>query len=96
MGTPQELIRSLGAEHVIEFTAQGAIDPRELEHLPGVSRARTDGDGVALNVREPHVAIPALLHELSRRMLPLAHLTTHHATLEDVFMNLTGRTLRDE
>ena len=96
LGTPQELIRSLGAEHVIEFAAEGAIEPREFERLPGVSQARADGDGVALIVREPHVAIPALLAELSRRSLPLVRLTTHHATLEDVFMNLTGRTLRDE
>ena len=96
MGTPQELIHSLGAAHVVEFAAEGPIEPRELERLPGVSQARADGDGVALNVREPHVAIPALLAELSRRSLPLARLTTHHATLEDVFMNLTGRMLRDE
>jgi len=50
----------------------------------------------ALIVREPHVSIPALLEELARRRLPLARLTTHHATLEDVFVSLTGRTLRDE
>ena len=96
IGTPQELILSLGAEHVVEFAAEGHIEPRELEQLPGVTQARADGDGLALNVREPHVAIPALLAELSRRSLPIARLTTHHATLEDVFISLTGRTLRDE
>ena len=96
MGTPAELIRSLGAEHVIEFTVEGELDPHELTGLPGVSQARREAAGIALIVREPHVAIPALLDELTRRNLPLARLTTHHATLEDVFMSLTGRTLRDE
>jgi ABC-2 type transport system ATP-binding protein len=47
-------------------------------------------------VREAHLAIPALLAELARQGLPLRRLTTHHATLEDVFVSLTGRTLRDE
>jgi ABC-2 type transport system ATP-binding protein len=95
-GTPRELILSLGAEHVVEFATEGALEAEELAALPGVSQARHEPGGYALIVREPHVAIPALLNELTRRRLPLAHLTTHHATLEDVFMNLTGRTLRDD
>ena len=40
--------------------------------------------------------MPALLAELARQKAELASLTTHHATLEDVFVSLTGRTLRDE
>ena len=95
-GTPRELILLLGAEHVIEFTVEGELEAQELASLPGVSQARREAGGFALIVREPHVAIPSLLAELARRNLPLARLTTHHATLEDVFMNLTGRTLRDE
>ena len=41
------------------------------------------------------MAIPALLDELERRELPLARLTTRHVSLEDVFVSLTGRHLRD-
>jgi hypothetical protein len=40
-------------------------------------------------------AVPALLAELSHRGLRLEELTTHSATLEDVFVSLTGRQLRD-
>ncbi len=40
-------------------------------------------------------AVPALLAELSRRGLALGELATHSATLEDVFVSLTGRQLRD-
>jgi ABC-2 type transport system ATP-binding protein len=57
---------------------------------------RVEPAGIALTVREPHRAVPALLAELARQQAELASLTTHHATLEDVFVNLTGRTLRDE
>ncbi len=95
-GTPRELILLLGAEHVIDFTVEGELDAAELASLPGVSQARREASGFALIVREPHVAIPSLLAELARRNFPLARLTTHHATLEDVFMSLTGRTLRNE
>jgi ABC-2 type transport system ATP-binding protein len=46
-------------------------------------------------VAATHEAIPALLAELERHELPLAELRTHLPTLEDVFVSLTGRALRD-
>jgi ABC-2 type transport system ATP-binding protein len=96
LGTPAVLIASLGAEHVVEFAVDGEIEIESIERLPGVSRARREAGAFAMIVREPHVSIPALLEMLARRGLPLARLTTHHATLEDVFVSLTGRTLRDD
>jgi ABC-2 type transport system ATP-binding protein len=95
LGTPDELIASLGANHVVEFGIEGAFDLGAVEKLPAVAQARREAGGYALIVREPHVAIPALLAELDRQRVALASLTTHHATLEDVFVHLTGRTLRD-
>jgi ABC-2 type transport system ATP-binding protein len=96
LGTPAELIASLGAEHVVEFSVVGGIDLTLVLDLPAVSGGRQDGGTIALQVREPHVALPALLAELKRQQAELARLTTHHATLEDVFVGLTGRTLRDD
>ena len=58
--------------------------------------ARADGEGYALTVAEPHRAIPALLDDLDRQGRPLARLTTRHVSLEDVFVSLTGRHLRDD
>ena len=95
LGSPAELIASLGADHVVEFRIEGTLDLDAIESLPAVTQARREGPGFALIVREPHVAIPVLLAELARQRCPLAALTTHHATLEDVFVHLTGRTLRD-
>jgi ABC-2 type transport system ATP-binding protein len=51
---------------------------------------------VLLHVTELHRAVPALLEALGRQGIPLTELRTHSATLEDVFVALTGRHLRDE
>ena len=96
LGTPAALIATLGAEHVVEFAVEGPLDLAAVGRLPGVSQARREADAFALIVREPHVSIPALLGELARQKVPLMRLATHHATLEDVFVYLTGRTLRDD
>ena len=99
LGTPRELIAGLGAEHVVEFTVAGA-EPEgwgdELNVLPGVRAVRSTDGVVSLTVAELHHTIPALMGTLERRGLALASLTTHHATLEDVFVSLTGRRIRDD
>ena len=99
LGTPRSLIASLGAEHVVEFAlADGATrapTPAELAALPGVRAVRPALDRTALTVAEVHRAVPALLGLLERRGAELSLLATHHATLEDVFVSLTGRQLRD-
>jgi ABC-2 type transport system ATP-binding protein len=99
LGTPRELIASLGAEHVVEFTVvdapAGAITAEALHALDGVKAAREHDGRWTLEVVELARAVPALLGELSRRGLTLGELATHSATLEDVFVSLTGRQLRD-
>jgi ABC-2 type transport system ATP-binding protein len=99
LGTPRELISSLGAEHVVEFavdeTAPAALDEAVLRALPTVEEVARDGATWRLTVREVHRAVPALLAALSERGAEPTGLATHHATLEDVFMALTGRRLRD-
>jgi ABC-2 type transport system ATP-binding protein len=97
LDTPHRLVASLGAEHVVELTPAGdaPLDPRPLAGLPGVTGATWRGDRLALGVREVHRVLPPLLAELERQGVPLAHLSTHHASLEDVFIHLTGRSLRD-
>ncbi len=98
LDTPKHLIASLGAEHVIEFRVEEgrAVPTREqLARLPGVRDVHTDDGLTSLTASEVHLAIPALLDELDRCDSALSQLTTHHATLEDVFVSLTGRHLRD-
>jgi ABC-2 type transport system ATP-binding protein len=51
---------------------------------------------VCLSVREPHRTIPALLAKVEEQSAQLEHLTTRQASLEDVFVRLTGRHLRED
>jgi ABC-2 type transport system ATP-binding protein len=99
LGTPRDLVASLGAEHVVEFAideAQGAtLSPDVLRALPSVEGVVHESGSWRLTVREVHRAVPALLAALAERGAPPTQLSTHHATLEDVFMALTGRSLRD-
>jgi ABC-2 type transport system ATP-binding protein len=134
LGTPGELIASLGGEQVIEFVTDRPVDELALGKLPGVRSVRhvavamsganhnssSDGapaaqaapashpsggampslmpavtNGHALTVEEVHVSVPALIDYLEKMGAPLLRLSTHHATLEDVFVSLTGRQLRE-
>jgi ABC-2 type transport system ATP-binding protein len=97
-GTPAELIDRLGGHHVIEFAVSGnSREPTEAwQALPGVESVRIDDGLVCVSVREPHRTIPALLDAVDKRAEQLEHLTTRQASLEDVFVRLTGRHLRDE
>ncbi|HEY0874830.1 MAG TPA: ABC transporter ATP-binding protein [Vicinamibacterales bacterium] len=98
LGTPVELIASLGAEHIVTFAMrEGVPVPAEavLAGLPGVRRAAVKDGGGTLIVARLHESIPALLRVVEAPD-PFTLLATHSATLEDVFVALTGRQLRDE
>jgi ABC-2 type transport system ATP-binding protein len=96
LGSPTELIARLGGEHLIEFALDEsqsvAID--DLKALAAVTAVRHEDDAYIITAQAPHETIPALLQYLGDRRL--ARLTTRHASLEDVFVSLTGRHLRDE
>jgi len=98
LGTPRELVASLGAEHVVEFAlGHGAtVDDGRLAALPGVRDVRRDDSQLHLSTSELHRTVPALLDLLRQCDASLSQLGTHSATLEDVFVTLTGRQLRDE
>ena len=96
LGTPAELIESLGADQVIELSVATALaDDDALTTLPAVTHLHKRGEVYALTVSEIGVALPALLAEIKRQQSEVVTLTTHQATLEDVFVSLTGRMLRD-
>jgi ABC-2 type transport system ATP-binding protein len=100
LGTPRELIASTGVEHVVEFTAptdgRPSIDAASLSSVDGVRAVREQAGAIQVQVTELHRAVPALLAEIARQGGSLTELRTHSATLEDVFVGLTGRHLREE
>jgi ABC-2 type transport system ATP-binding protein len=95
LGTPKELIDSLGGSQIVEVTvANDATDDllEKLRAFPSVIAARIQAGRVVLTVAELHVALPPVIEHLEK---DLVSLEVHHATLEDVFVNLTGRELRE-
>jgi ABC-2 type transport system ATP-binding protein len=102
LGTPQQLIASLGGEHIVEFavtgraTGDGFVDTAALTAIPGIQSHRVDAGLHQLSVRELHSAVPRIFAALAEQGLRLSEFRTHSATLEDVFVGLTGRNLRDE
>jgi ABC-2 type transport system ATP-binding protein len=98
-GSPADLIERLGGHHVVEFSVSGNSDGASLQTwngLPSVESVREDDGMVALNVKHPHLTIPALLEVIDKQGNQLQHLTTRQASLEDVFVRLTGRHLREQ
>ena len=102
-GSPASLIERLGGHHVVEFAVghktTGNSDGAVLDvwrALPSVESVREDDGMIALSVMEPHLTIPALLNAIGKQGCELQHLTTRQASLEDVFVRLTGRHLREE
>jgi ABC-2 type transport system ATP-binding protein len=99
LGTPAQLIARIGGEHFIEFSVNDGspLEEAELRALPAVVHVRSEEDNLcSLAVTAPHLTLPALLELLRAGGRSLAHLVTRHASLEDVFVTLTGRHLRED
>jgi len=105
LGTPQQLIATVGGEDIVEFavTAKDVSNPRpatlqigRLTAIPGVQSHHVDEGVHQLSVSELHTTVPRIFAAIEEQGLHLSDFRTHSATLEDVFVRLTGRNLRDE
>jgi ABC-2 type transport system ATP-binding protein len=107
LGTPQQLIGTVGGEDIVEFAVSagdvgtgerghGVVDVAQLEAIGGLNSHRVDAGLHQLSVSELHLAVPRIFSVLREQGLHLSEFRTHSATLEDVFVRLTGRNLRDE
>jgi ABC-2 type transport system ATP-binding protein len=95
LDTPRELIAKVVGQEIVEFESAAPLEQAELASVAGVTQVRRTGGSWSLTVDRVHVAVPALLAFLEKKGAHLDRLTTHSATLEDVFVTLTGRYLRD-
>jgi ABC-2 type transport system ATP-binding protein len=100
LGTPQQLIATVGGDHIVELAVAGAaehaLDPKLLTAIPGVQSHRVDASLHQLSVTDLHTTVPRIFAAIDALGLHLTEFRTHSATLEDVFVALTGRNLRDE
>ena len=96
LGTPPELIASLGGGQLVQLGTEPLLAAEALEGVTAVRSIRRDATGLTLAVEEPHLAVPAILARVAEKGAKLTQLATRSATLEDVFVSLTGRSLRED
>ena len=96
LGTPAELIATLGGDLVVEVElASGSVEDDAVRSVEGVRAVRRSNATILVTASEAHVTVPALLDLVRGHDAALSHLTLRHATLEDVYVSITGRHLRD-
>jgi ABC-2 type transport system ATP-binding protein len=94
LDSPENLIRGLGAEHRVVFTSDAELDADSLAKLPGITRADRIGERWVVFGRDDRVVVE-VVNFLSSSRIKFRDLRTEQATLEDVFLTLTGREMRD-
>src|ERR1700744_2679959 len=89
LGTPGELILSLGGEQLVELTCDRPLAPAVFADMAEISGVRPQGDRLLLSARDPARSLPAILAAVAAQGAQLLELAVRHATLEDVFVKLT-------
>jgi ABC-2 type transport system ATP-binding protein len=95
LGTPRSLVDGLGLVQFVEFDTKVAPDEAALAALPAVETVARRGDGYRLRIDRSLSALTSVLNELERQRVTPIGLSTHQATLDDVFLHLTGRALKN-
>lgn len=91
LGTPASLVEGIGGEEVIEFATDPPLAADVWASVEGVVSTRVDADGVRLVVDRIHRALPAVLQKVTASAAVATRIETHRATLDDVFIQVTGR-----
>ena len=95
-GTGAELVRTLPAAQTLQLDFDGAaVDAAVFAAIPGATLLRSTPGHATLGLAELARDTPAVLAALAAHGATLRHLSSGRATLEDVFLALTGRQLRD-
>jgi ABC-2 type transport system ATP-binding protein len=96
LGSPAELIGALGAGTLVELDLEREVARSELEGIAGVGRIDVSGLRASLGLSDQGAGVTDLVAELGRRGIGVRSLSARQPTLEDVFIDATGRHLRDE
>jgi ABC-2 type transport system ATP-binding protein len=95
LDTPRRLIRDLAFDSTLECTFSGPVQVHELRGLPSVTSVRNQDETVVLCTADVSSTLPALSSLAERAGVRIHNLLVRTATLEDVFISLTGKPLRD-
>ena len=94
LDTPENLIGGLGVETRVVFTAEDTIDPRQLESLANVTRVEVSGDRVVVHGQGDRL-VSEVVRAVEDHGWRFRDLRSEQPTLDDVFLALTGRALRE-
>jgi len=94
LDTPEKLIQNLGAENRILFGVKGVFDPEPLRTIPGVTRVEQIGERVIVYGRGDKL-VGNVVNALEAQGVRFSDLRTEQSNLEDVFLALTGREMRE-
>jgi len=95
LDTPGNLIAQQNLESAVEFTTSNGVDKEFFHKLPKVSKVTQNGDRFILHTREASSVLAQLTQLSGENGLNLESISVRKATLEDVFLELTGRQLRE-
>jgi ABC-2 type transport system ATP-binding protein len=96
LDTPAGLINRLGAQATIDCRLDGRATSSDIRELPGVTGVRHANERFIVYTTEMQPTLEALLTYAAQRSIPMIDLQVRTPTLEDVFLDLTGRELRPE
>ena len=96
LGTPRSLVDGLGLVQFVEFETKQALDETAMSALSAVETVSRRGEGYRLRIDRSLSALSGVLGELERQNITPIGLSTHQATLDDVFLHLTGRALKND
>ncbi|MDY6917576.1 MAG: ABC transporter ATP-binding protein [Chloroflexota bacterium] len=94
LDTPRGLVNSLGAETKIVFSAEG-VDAQALQSISAVTRVVSGQDGLALYTSDQNNTLQELVRAADAHGFVITNLRTESANLDDVFLTLTGREIRE-
>lgn len=96
LDTPSGLIKGLESDSAVEFQYEGNFLTEELETLDGVKQVGKHKDTYVLYTDNLQKTLINLIKFTSEKQIQLINLQTRTSTLEDVFIHMTGRSLREE
>ncbi len=95
LASPQQLIESNAKESAVQFKMKEYPGDEVLAGLPDISKIIKEGDNIVVYTNNIASVISGLLGLASQRSTELSELSVRQATLEDVFLKLTGKRIRD-
>ena len=95
LDTPKRLMASVQVENRIEFTTEGSLNTDKLKSMPLITNVvEHDRGAYTLFAQEPEPALKSLIALSEENGFRLQGLHVEGASLEDVFIQLTGRRIR--